>query len=688
MYSRKDLTKTTLATAVLLALGIGGAYSAVTDTGTTGNNFTMLGGTGGLTGGNNDTTFTWDGTLRTSVVTSGSNATLSSVTAFFGKTWTAKNVNVYGPGTYVFDTTSPVGTGIQCTANCNYTLTVPDGYLGAHMLFDWSTSTNIDVVNLWKISQPGDSTGSWVGSGGELGTGGASSDPFCAAPLTIGGCNTAPNPNGNTSSTVFSLISVDTPASTISKSAEPTEINLYHGTKMIDGPFVGQSANFSVNLDTTPNAFAFTDQTGVATSSTITSAPITIAKSGGTAVFPISVSGGTYSTDGGVTYVSTAGIVTTGQTVRVQHTSASTNGATTNTTVTIGGVSDTFTSTTIDTTPDAFSFTDQSGVALNSTITSNTITVGGINAPSPISVTGGTYSVDGGAYTSTAGTVVSGNTVTVRHTSPASAGVTNTTLTIGGVSDTFTSKTVGADTAPNSFSFTDQTNVALSSTITSNAITVSGINIPPAPISVSGGTYSVNGGAYTSTAGTVTNTDTVTVRHTSAGADNTSTDTTLTIGGVPDTFTSKTGDTTPIPFTFTDQTGVTLNSTITSAAITVTGIDAPAAISVSGGTYSINGGAYTSTAGTVSLNDTVTVRHTSSSANDTATDTTLTIGGVSDVFTSTTVAAAAVVAEVADPKMPGCSIANTTAVQPSGRAEWWLVGGFIALLGILRRRRV
>ena len=91
------------------------------------------------------------------------------------------------------------------------------------------------------------------------------------------------------------------------------------------------------------------------------------------------------------------------------------------------------------------------------------------------------------------------------------------------------------DTTPDPFTFTDQIDVALSTVITSNTITVAGINIP-APISIAGGTYAINGGSYTSASGVVSNADTVTVQQTSSGSSSTTTDATLTIGGVPDTF--------------------------------------------------------------------------------------------------------------------------------------------------------
>lgn len=95
-------------------------------------------------------------------------------------------------------------------------------------------------------------------------------------------------------------------------------------------------------------------------------------------------------------------------------------------------------------------------------------------------------------------------------------------------------------------------------------------------------------------------------------------------------------DTTPDQFTFTDQTNVDLSATITSAPVTIAGIDAAADITISGGTYNINGGAYTSAAGTVSAGDQVRVRHTSSGSYGTVVNTTMTVGGVADVFSSTT----------------------------------------------------
>jgi hypothetical protein len=99
-------------------------------------------------------------------------------------------------------------------------------------------------------------------------------------------------------------------------------------------------------------------------------------------------------------------------------------------------------------------------------------------------------------------------------------------------------------------------------------------------------------------------------------------------------------DETPNAFTFTDQTNSPLSTLTESNTITVAGLGVSVTISVTGGEYSLNSGAFTSTAGTATNGDTVKVRHTTSGSNSTATNTTLTIGTVSDTFTTTTEAAA------------------------------------------------
>ena len=87
---------------------------------------------------------------------------------------------------------------------------------------------------------------------------------------------------------------------------------------------------------------------------------------------------------------------------------------------------------------------------------------------------------------------------------------------------------------------------------------------------------------------------------------------------------------------FTPQTGLEVSTQALSNTVTITGINWPSAISVSGGEYAINGGPFLSTAGTVDNRDTVTLRQTSSASYGTRTDAVLTVGGVGSSFSVTT----------------------------------------------------
>jgi hypothetical protein len=357
----------------------------------------------------------------------------------------------------------------------------------------------------------------------------------------------------------------------------------------------------------------------------------------------VSIINGTYSIDGGP-FTSNPGTVTNGQALRVRLMTSPDLGVAVSTTLTVGGISSVFSASTpgADTTPDPFSFAGRTGAAVNAVITSDPIVVGGINTSTPIVIVGGEYRIDAGAFTTGAGSVTSGQTVTLRLMSSASyATATSATLTIGGVAAIFgvTTENEPADATPDAFSFVTQTSVARNTTVVSNGVTVSGINTPAA-ISVTGGEYSIGGGPYTSSAGTIASGQTVTVRLTSSASYATTTSAALTIGGVSASFGVTTenepADTTPDAFSFVAQTSVARNTTVVSNAVTISGINTPAATSVSGGEYSIGGGPYTSGAATIASGQSVTVRLTSSASYATTTTATLTIGGVSRTFTVTT----------------------------------------------------
>lgn len=354
-----------------------------------------------------------------------------------------------------------------------------------------------------------------------------------------------------------------------------------------------------------------------------------------------------------------------------------------------------------DTTPDAFSFTDVTGAAVSTLYTSNTITVAGINAPSTISITGGEYSINGGAWVTASGTVSNGNTVQVRGTSPSAGGATtNVALTIGGVSDTYSITTAGG-AAIYSQNFNSVTLANLLAGTDGGAWTFRSFsedggtvtvytdpNDPNLPtiVAITGGKMVFQGGV----AGKEWPDANVIINGLPAGvacpisialgdagpgyvrirnqpdtgspifeSTNISTPTTINSSFTPagtsirlsfgvwdfgdvsfDDIvigTASAGpDTTPDAFTFTDVTGATRSTLYTSNTITVAGINAAAPISVTGGEYRVNGGAWVSSSGTVVNGDTVQVRGTSSGAYSTAVSVVLTIGGVSDSYTVTT----------------------------------------------------
>ena len=187
-----------------------------------------------------------------------------------------------------------------------------------------------------------------------------------------------------------------------------------------------------------------------------------------------------------------------------------------------------------DTTPGAFNFASQNGVSLNAVATSNVVTPVGYNGTTTISVSaGGSYSVNGGAFVSTAGTLSPGQSVAVRQTAAGTFSTSRTlTLIIGGVSGTFTVTTQAQDTTPDVFGFSAQTGAALNGAVTSNSVIPTGYNAA-APISVSpGASYSINGGAFVAAAGTISPGQSVAVRVTAAGTFSTTATATLTIGGI------------------------------------------------------------------------------------------------------------------------------------------------------------
>lgn len=159
--------------------------------------------------------------------------------------------------------------------------------------------------------------------------------------------------------------------------------------------------------DTTPSAFSFSNQTGAALSAVVTSNPIVI--SGIDSNAPVSITGGEYSIAGGP-FTAAAGVVSNNQPIQVRVTSATQFSTTTTAVLTVGGVSVSFTVTTLDTdtTPDAFQFQRRTNATRDAWVESDRATISGINVAAPISIENGEYAIDGGAFTSAPGSISAG----------------------------------------------------------------------------------------------------------------------------------------------------------------------------------------------------------------------------------------------------------------------------------------
>jgi sugar lactone lactonase YvrE len=96
-------------------------------------------------------------------------------------------------------------------------------------------------------------------------------------------------------------------------------------------------------------------------------------------------------------------------------------------------------------------------------------------------------------------------------------------------------------------------------------------------------------------------------------------------------------DTEPEPFTFASQSKVSPDTPIESEPVTITGINIPAQLSITGGEYSIDGHAYRATPGVIKNDQQVRIRVQSSGESSGEVSAKLTIGGVSGTFTVKTV---------------------------------------------------
>ena len=93
----------------------------------------------------------------------------------------------------------------------------------------------------------------------------------------------------------------------------------------------------------------------------------------------------------------------------------------------------------------------------------------------------------------------------------------------------------------------------------------------------------------------------------------------------------------PTAFNFIERVNVPVKTFVTSESVTVSGYNGSLPISTSsGGQYSINGAPFTTAAGQIAASDKLVVRHVSAATENTATESTVMVGGYSTIFRSVT----------------------------------------------------
>lgn len=88
--------------------------------------------------------------------------TLASTDTFFGLNWSTSGGTLFGPGTYTVSTVDPA----PGVSGGSYTFTVGAGQMGGVIDFAWGAVSGIDVVMVWDVVYPHTFTSiDWDGDG-------------------------------------------------------------------------------------------------------------------------------------------------------------------------------------------------------------------------------------------------------------------------------------------------------------------------------------------------------------------------------------------------------------------------------------------------------------------------------------------------------------------------------------------
>lgn len=280
--------------------------------------------------------------------------------------------------------------------------------------------------------------------------------------------------------------------------------------------------------------------------------------------------------------------------------------------------------------PSDFNFSALADVAVSSLQISNTVTITGLGCAAPISITGGEYSINGGVFTNAPGMISNGQTLQLRTTAPVTAGTTGSaTVKVGTDNISFSVTTASPNRCGNANTCTNPMQP-----IAGNSVTVfyKGLLQNSTSLKLHWG---INGWTGTQDSIMQKNADgywsiTLALPNQTAELDFVVTNGSLwdNNGGadwrIP--VSSKILCDNPADFSFTPATNVALNSIQTSNTVTISGLSCAANISIIGGEYSLNGAAYTSIPGTINNGQTLRLRQTAPSTENTTSTATVKVG--------------------------------------------------------------
>ncbi|HET7402706.1 MAG TPA: DUF11 domain-containing protein, partial [Usitatibacter sp.] len=339
-------------------------------------------------------------------------------------------------------------------------------------------------------------------------------------------------------------------------------------------------------------------------------------------------------------------------------------------------------------TPDEFAFLPRTEAIPGALVVSNTTTLYGMNDVAPISIVGGEYSLNGGAYTAVAGLASNGDRVSVRTTAPAVTSKTSTaTLTVNGLAaafnvttftplDPFTSLTLQADPPPGSsvpFTFDARPPewIITATQVQPGIVSVQfqgaagagmgvvfrgppGQALTPGPyeetppngtpgLQVLGvepcatpltGRFVIHDIAMG--AGGVVQRLAASFEQWCAGSQPPLFGEVRINSGFPLPSMVLVPDSSPYPFALHAQSPVRAGSLVRSNIVTIDGVNQPVPISIVGGTYSLNGGAFTANNGVAQLHDDIVVQLEASRFEGGVRSAIFTAGGYSATLTAQT----------------------------------------------------